>query len=73
MNSENIRVVNEQDQNAIVKDESPNIPEIIEERRKDSDGRISCVNKYMKGRMLGKVSLFSSDFCYSELKRISLD
>ena len=31
-----------------------NIPDIIEEKRKGSDGRIT-VNKYMRGRMLGKV------------------
>ena len=31
--------------------------EIIEERRKDSEGRIGTY-KYLKGKMLGKVSLF---------------
>lgn len=31
-----------------------NIPDIIEEKRKGIDGRVT-VNKYMKGRMLGKV------------------
>ena len=37
------------------KDDS-NIPDIIEEKRKGIDGRIT-VNKYMKGRMLGKVCI----------------
>ena len=32
-----------------------NIPEIIEEHRKDSDGKVS-VHKYLRGKLLGKVS-----------------
>lgn len=31
------------------------IPDIIEERRKDSEGRV-CSYKYLRGKMLGKVS-----------------
>lgn len=31
------------------------IPEMIEERRKDSEGRI-VINQFMRGKMLGKVS-----------------
>jgi hypothetical protein len=33
-----------------------NIPEIIEERRKDAEGRILCF-RYQRGKLLGKVSL----------------
>ena len=34
------------------------IPEIIEERRREADGTISrtVLNKYVRGRLLGKVS-----------------
>lgn len=31
-----------------------NIPDIIEERRRDSEGR-TVTNKYMRGKLLGKV------------------
>ena len=34
-----------------------NIPEIIEEHRKDSDGKVS-VHKYLRGKLLGKVSQY---------------
>jgi hypothetical protein len=53
MNCDNMRVA-EKESNLVVKDDLA-IPEVIEERRKDVDGRVTCVNKYMKGRMLGKV------------------
>ena len=32
------------------------IPDIIEEKRKDADGRVSCY-RYLKGKLLGKVSV----------------
>ncbi len=32
------------------------IPDIIEERRKDAEGRIVS-NRYLRGKLLGKVSL----------------
>jgi len=35
-------------------DQSANIPDIIEEKRKDAEGRI-VVNRYLKGKLLGKV------------------
>lgn len=31
------------------------IPDIIEERRKDAEGRV-CSYKYLRGKLLGKVS-----------------
>ena len=33
---------------------SVNIPDIIEERRRDTEGR-TVTNKYMRGKLLGKV------------------
>lgn len=54
MNHENIRMA-EQEPAVNAKVEPSNVPEVIEERRKDVDGRVLCVNKYMVGRMLGKV------------------
>ena len=36
------------------KDQAEFIPETIEERRKDSEGR-SVVTKYIRGKLLGKV------------------
>jgi hypothetical protein len=41
-----------------VKDQAEFIPEIIEERRKDSEGR-SYLTKYARGKLLGKVCQFS--------------
>jgi hypothetical protein len=35
-----------------------NIPDIIEERRKDSEGRIH-ISKYLRGKLLGKVSIIN--------------
>ena len=35
-----------------------NIPEIIEERRRDSEGR-TITNKYVRGKLLGKVNVIS--------------
>ena len=35
-----------------------NIPEIIEERRRDSEGR-TITNKYVRGKLLGKVNIIS--------------
>ena len=32
------------------------IPEIIEENREDTEGRIVC-NKYIRGKLLGKVNI----------------
>ena len=37
-----------------VKDKAEFLPDIVEERRKDSDGRIS-VNRFTTGKLLGKV------------------
>ena len=36
-----------------------NIPEIIEERRRDSEGR-TINNKYVRGKLLGKVNFISN-------------
>jgi hypothetical protein len=38
-----------------------NIPEIIEERRRDSEGR-TINNKYIRGKLLGKVNHINSSF-----------
>jgi hypothetical protein len=37
-----------------VKDKAEFLPDIVEERRKDSDGRIT-VNRFTTGKLLGKV------------------
>jgi hypothetical protein len=39
------------------KSQSANIPEVIEEFHKDSDGKI-CSIKYLRGKLLGKVNEF---------------
>lgn len=36
-------------------DNSTPIPEIVEERRKDAEGRYVVVNRYTRGKLLGKV------------------
>ena len=33
------------------------IPEVVEEKRKDADGRIVVTNRYARGNLLGKVRL----------------
>lgn len=33
------------------------IPEVVEEKRKDSNGRVVVINRYTRGNMLGKVSM----------------
>lgn len=32
------------------------IPDVVEERRKDSDGRVFIARRFAKGKILGKVS-----------------
>jgi len=32
------------------------IPDIVEEKRKDSNGRVVVINRYARGNLLGKVS-----------------
>jgi hypothetical protein len=39
-----------------VAEKPDNIPDIIEERRKDSEGRIVS-NRYLRGKLLGKVCI----------------
>jgi hypothetical protein len=39
---------------AVSKDQAEYIPDIIEEKRKDGDGRIT-ITKYARGKLLGKV------------------
>jgi hypothetical protein len=34
-----------------------NVPDIIEERKKDMDGNYNTINRYVRGNLLGKVSL----------------
>jgi len=46
-------------------DNSTPIPEIVEERRKDADGRYVVVNRYTRGKLLGKVS--DNSLLYIEL------
>jgi hypothetical protein len=36
------------------------IPDVIEEKRKDSEGKI-VINKYIRGKLLGKVEFFSNN------------
>lgn len=36
------------------KDLFKNVPDVVEERRKDVDGNYMTVNKYVKGNLLGK-------------------
>ena len=37
------------------KDLFKNVPELIEEKKKDQEGNYHVVNKYVKGALLGKV------------------
>ena len=39
------------------KEEMAPIPEIVEEKRKDAEGRYVVVNRYIRGKLLGKVSI----------------
>lgn len=46
---------------AVSKDQAEGIPDIIEEKRKDGDGRIT-ITKYARGKLLGKVLLQINSF-----------
>lgn len=39
----------------VVKDKAEFLPDTVEERRKDSDGRIT-INRFLTGKLLGKVN-----------------
>ena len=41
----------------VVKPVEAPIPDLIEERRKDADGRVVVINRYLRGNLLGKVCL----------------
>ena len=43
----------------VLKDQAELIPDIIEEKRKDSEGRLH-LTKYLKGKLLGKVATVTS-------------
>ena len=53
---------------AAAKDQAEFIPEIIEERRKDSEGR-SVLTKYIRGKLLGKVVRASAKAFTGDLYR----
>jgi hypothetical protein len=43
---------------AVSKDQAEYIPDVIEEKRKDAEGRIS-ITKYARGKLLGKVFIIN--------------
>ena len=51
---------------AVLKDKAEAIPDIIEERRKDAEGRIT-INKYFTGKLLGKVAHLVFMECFAPL------
>jgi hypothetical protein len=40
-----------------------NVPDLIEEKKKDVEGNYNLVNKYIKGVTLGKVCLLKFEIC----------
>ena len=53
----------------VVKPVEAPIPDLIEERKKDVDGRVVVINRYLRGNLLGKVNNY---FIYSSFLNVVL-